>query len=147
MREKLLTSRAAEAVFRPYYREDLTIEEAAEQLSTELEDDLPLSLVLLGMGAGPHADAQYLFARDRFEKAGVQRRITLLKKDDKNFLVEASKENQTTSIKASPVSETRSRVVITADAGDSWEGSKELSSRIVMRICDLVQMDCQLVAE
>ena len=73
--------------------------------------------------------------------------ITLLKKDKKNFLIEASKENQTTSIKASPVSETRSQVVITADAGDSWEGSKELSSRIVMKICESVQMDCQLILE
>jgi len=73
--------------------------------------------------------------------------IKLLKKDEENLFIEASKEKQTTTIKASPVSETRSRVVITADAGDSWEGSKELSSRIVMRICESVQMDCQLILE
>lgn len=73
--------------------------------------------------------------------------IKLLKKDDKSLLIEASKEKETTSIKVSPVSETRARVDITADAGDSWEGSKELSSRIVMRICEEVQMDCQLILE
>lgn len=54
VRERLLTSRASETRFRSYYREDLGLEEAAEQMSADLQDDLPLSLLLLGMGADMH---------------------------------------------------------------------------------------------
>lgn len=73
--------------------------------------------------------------------------IKIARKDDSNFLVEASRGKQTTTIRALPVTDRRSKVIIAADAGDSWEESKELASRVVARICEEVQMKCQLIAE
>ena len=50
----LLQSRAARAQFIPFYKEGQGAEDAAADLSEELQAYLPLSLVLLGMGADMH---------------------------------------------------------------------------------------------
>ncbi len=54
VRERLLQGPAAAAKFIPFYREGMTAQEAAEALSEELKDELPISLLLLGMGADMH---------------------------------------------------------------------------------------------
>ena len=54
VKERLLTGRAAGAKFIPYYREGLTAAEGAEQVAPTLADELPISLLLLGMGADMH---------------------------------------------------------------------------------------------
>jgi 6-phosphogluconolactonase len=54
IRAHLLQSRAARARFIAFYQEGLAAEAAAVHLSKELEAHLPLSLVLLGMGADMH---------------------------------------------------------------------------------------------
>jgi 6-phosphogluconolactonase len=54
IRERLLVDRAAEARFLPFWREGLTPEEAADEVAPVLEGELPISLLLLGMGADMH---------------------------------------------------------------------------------------------
>ena len=54
IRAHLLQSRAERAHFIPFYQEGLKAGVAAAQLSKDLEAHLPLSLVLLGMGADMH---------------------------------------------------------------------------------------------
>ena len=55
----LLQSRAARAGFIPFYQEGLAVEIAAGQLSKELAAHLPLSIVLLGMGADMHTTSLF----------------------------------------------------------------------------------------
>ena len=54
VKARLLTGRAAAAQFIPFYRDGMTAAEAAPVLSQELADEMPLSLVLLGMGEDMH---------------------------------------------------------------------------------------------
>ena len=54
VRARLLVNRAAAATFVPFYQADVTPEEAAETLAIEVEKEMPLSLLLLGMGADMH---------------------------------------------------------------------------------------------
>ena len=54
IRDRLLTSRAARADFTPYFTAGLTAAEAAEQLSEALTPELPISVLVLGMGADMH---------------------------------------------------------------------------------------------
>ncbi|HAR81040.1 MULTISPECIES: 6-phosphogluconolactonase [Sulfitobacter] len=54
LRNRLLVGRAAEAAFTPFYIDGLTSAEAAETLSPQIESRLPLSVLLLGMGADMH---------------------------------------------------------------------------------------------
>lgn len=54
VKSRLLTNRAAAAKFIPFYRDGLTATEAAAQLSEELAGEMPLSLLLLGMGEDMH---------------------------------------------------------------------------------------------
>ena len=54
VRERLLQGPAAAAKFIPFYREGMTAREAAEVLSEELAEELPISLLMLGMGADMH---------------------------------------------------------------------------------------------
>ena len=54
LRRTLLTERAAMARFHPFFREGLTPEEAAPRLSDEVAPLLPISVLLLGMGADMH---------------------------------------------------------------------------------------------
>ncbi|MEO0936685.1 MAG: 6-phosphogluconolactonase [Pseudomonadota bacterium] len=54
LRRRLLVNRAAEAVFRPLYVPGATPEEGAAQVSAELVADVPISVLLLGMGADMH---------------------------------------------------------------------------------------------
>lgn len=54
IRERLLTDRAAAATFLPYFRADVPPEASAEALSAEVAPDLPISVLLMGMGADMH---------------------------------------------------------------------------------------------
>lgn len=54
VRARLLTGKAAAAEFVPFYREGITAAEAAEQVSAQLEGDMPISVLMLGMGADMH---------------------------------------------------------------------------------------------
>jgi hypothetical protein len=73
--------------------------------------------------------------------------VTIIKKDDSRFSVEASRAEKITRITASPSGAGKSRVTVRADAGKSWEESKELANRVVRRICEEVQMRCTLIVE
>ncbi|QYX55238.1 6-phosphogluconolactonase [Roseovarius sp. SCSIO 43702] len=68
IRERLLVERAAEAEFVPLYKRTETPEEAIEELAAGLEPHLPVSVLLLGMGADMHTAS--LFPKgDRIEEA------------------------------------------------------------------------------
>lgn len=54
VRERLLTDRAAAAHFLPYYRDGLTAAEGADAADDVIARELPLSLLVLGMGADMH---------------------------------------------------------------------------------------------
>lgn len=54
LRQRLLVDRAAEAVYVPLYRDTDTPEEALDDLSKAIRAELPLSILLLGMGADMH---------------------------------------------------------------------------------------------
>ncbi|MFK7745301.1 MAG: 6-phosphogluconolactonase [Roseobacter sp.] len=54
IRSRLLQGAADKATFLPFYKDGMTAHEAAPVLSNELETHLPLSVLLLGMGADMH---------------------------------------------------------------------------------------------
>ncbi|MEO9515778.1 MAG: 6-phosphogluconolactonase [Paracoccaceae bacterium] len=54
VRDRLITNRAATAQFVPFFVEGKTPDEAAGDLSDGLADNMPISLLLLGMGADMH---------------------------------------------------------------------------------------------
>lgn len=54
VRERLLQGPAAAAKFISFYRDGMTAHEAAPILSEEVKEEMPISLVLLGMGADMH---------------------------------------------------------------------------------------------
>lgn len=54
LRERLLVNRAAEATYVPLYAPTDTPEESIEALSATLTSELPISVLLLGMGADMH---------------------------------------------------------------------------------------------
>lgn len=54
IKERLMVDRAAAAQFVPFYRDGMTPAEAAPGLSQELAPEMPISLLLLGMGADMH---------------------------------------------------------------------------------------------
>ncbi|AXI46751.1 6-phosphogluconolactonase [Sulfitobacter sp. SK012] len=54
LRNRLLTNRAAAAKFIAFYRPEQTATEAAADLSEQLKSELPISVLLLGMGADMH---------------------------------------------------------------------------------------------
>ncbi|MCV3270888.1 6-phosphogluconolactonase [Roseobacter sinensis] len=54
VKARMLTGNAAAAKFIPFYREGLSAAEAAPQLSEALADKMPISVLLLGMGADMH---------------------------------------------------------------------------------------------
>ena len=54
VRKRLLTEHAAAARFMPFYRDGMTAQEAAEDIAPMLEPELPLSVLLLGMGTDMH---------------------------------------------------------------------------------------------
>ena len=54
IRQRLLVGRAEQAKFLPLYRSGGELAETAAALSTEIAEDLPLSVVLLGMGGDMH---------------------------------------------------------------------------------------------
>jgi hypothetical protein len=73
--------------------------------------------------------------------------VRIIRKDDSKLSVEASRAEQTTRITALTTGAGKSMVAITADAGKNWEDSKELAQRVVRRICQEVNMQCQLIVE
>jgi hypothetical protein len=73
--------------------------------------------------------------------------VRIIRKDDSKFSVEASRAEKITLITASPLGAGKSRVTVQADAGKSWEESKDLAHRAVRRICEEVQMRCTLIVE
>ena len=54
LRERLLVERAAEAHYVPLYRPTETPEESLDDLSETIRGELPISVLLLGMGADMH---------------------------------------------------------------------------------------------
>ncbi|MEB8386228.1 6-phosphogluconolactonase [Rhodobacteraceae bacterium KMM 6894] len=54
VRQRLLIERAAAAKFIPLYRRDMTVDEAAPQVSETITPHLPVAVALLGMGADMH---------------------------------------------------------------------------------------------
>ena len=54
LRQRLLVGPAAAARFTPFYVEGLTASEASEQLSVAITGHLPISVLVLGMGADMH---------------------------------------------------------------------------------------------
>lgn len=54
VRERLLVSRAAEASFTPYYRAGKTPAEASAELVADLAPEMPISVLVLGMGTDMH---------------------------------------------------------------------------------------------
>lgn len=54
VRERLITGSAAAAQFVPFYRDGLTAAEGSEMVADILAPQVPLSLLLLGMGADMH---------------------------------------------------------------------------------------------
>lgn len=54
VKSRLLTGRAAAAQFISFYREGMTAADAAPFLSDELKDQMPISVLLLGMGEDMH---------------------------------------------------------------------------------------------
>ncbi|MEL7091007.1 MAG: 6-phosphogluconolactonase [Pseudomonadota bacterium] len=54
IKSRLMVERASDAQFVPFYREGMTPEEAAPVLSEDLAGEMPISLLLLGMGEDMH---------------------------------------------------------------------------------------------
>lgn len=54
VRDRLITGPAAGAQFIPFYREGLTAREGSDEVAETLAPELPLSVLLLGMGADMH---------------------------------------------------------------------------------------------
>jgi hypothetical protein len=73
--------------------------------------------------------------------------VRIIRKDEVKFSVEASRAEKITRIIASPAGAGKSRVIITADAGKTWDDSKDLAHRAVRRICQEVNMRCQLIVK
>lgn len=63
VKSRLLTGRAAAAKFISFYREGMTAAEAAPVVSKELEKEMPISLLLLGMGEDLHTASLFPGAR------------------------------------------------------------------------------------
>lgn len=68
LRERLLTDRAAEAVYVPLYAEAAEPEDRLDELSAIVSKELPISVLLLGMGADMHTASLFPGA-DRLEEA------------------------------------------------------------------------------
>jgi hypothetical protein len=73
--------------------------------------------------------------------------VRIIRKDDLKFSVEASRQEKVTRIIALTTGAGKSMVTITADAGKNLEDSKDLAQRVVRRICQEVNMQCQLIVE
>jgi 6-phosphogluconolactonase len=72
VRERLLQGQAAAASFLPFFRSGMSAQEAAAGLSADLKDELPISLLLLGMGTDMHTASLFLGA-DGLEAAMAPR--------------------------------------------------------------------------
>jgi hypothetical protein len=72
--------------------------------------------------------------------------IKLLKKDDDKFMAEAEKGELSASIKAAPIGDNQTQLVVTADAGKKEE-DKKLALRVVTRICDRLGVKYTVVEE
>lgn len=68
IRQRLLTDKAAAAVYLPLYAEGRTPEEALPALEEGLKDEMPISVLLLGMGADMHT-ASIFPGADRLSEA------------------------------------------------------------------------------
>ena len=68
IRERLLVEKAAEAVFIPLTREGVEPEDALEDIGASITPELPISIVVLGMGADMHTASMFPKA-DGLERA------------------------------------------------------------------------------
>lgn len=66
LKERLFQSRAAKAQFVPFYTGHATPEEGLDEIAARLDGELPISVMLLGMGADMHT-ASLFPAADRLE--------------------------------------------------------------------------------
>ena len=75
--------------------------------------------------------------------------MKILKKDSTARLLEATDGIQTASIEVNPISEKKSKVIITADTpedkGKEIDKDKELAARIMKAICEEAKTKCELV--
>ena len=78
IRQRLLTGRAAAATYIPLYAEAATPEDKLPELAEALTPELPLSLVLLGMGADMHT-ASIFPGADQLDRAlhGTDRLVAM----------------------------------------------------------------------
>lgn len=76
VRSRLMTGRAAAASFVSFYREGMTAAEAAPVVSKELAGSLPISVLMLGMGADMHTAS--LFPGAKGVKAAMARGAGIL---------------------------------------------------------------------
>lgn len=68
IRQRLLVERAAEAVYVPLYRDTPLPEDALDELTEAILPELPISVLLLGMGADMHTASLFPGA-DRLDEA------------------------------------------------------------------------------
>lgn len=68
LRQRLLTDKAAAAQYVPLYRDTPTPEEALDDIAASVRAELPLSILLLGMGADMHT-ASIFPGADRLDDA------------------------------------------------------------------------------
>lgn len=68
LRERLLVGRAADAVYVPLYRDTPSPEEALDDIAASIAPELPISVLLLGMGADMHTASLFPGA-DRLDDA------------------------------------------------------------------------------
>lgn len=67
LRSRLLTDRAAQAQFKPFYRAGKTPSDAAPEVSASIEGDLPISVLVLGMGDDMHTASLFPGAKGLVE--------------------------------------------------------------------------------
>lgn len=78
VRERLLTSRASEAVFHPFYTGAADPDETLAEVESQIVPCLPLSVLLLGMGSDMHTASMFPGAEGLAEALSDETRMILM---------------------------------------------------------------------